>query len=274
MFEAIIRFRQKLEAGKLCLGPAITMADPLITEALADSVDFVWLDLEHTPMSPEAVKGHMLAARSKGIPAIVRVPGSGTPFIKPFLDAGAEGIVVPQVRSVEEVRQIVDDCRYPPLGRRGYGPRVPGNYGRDGGSEYAIRANQHLFVAVQIETVEAVEAIDGIVAVPGLDSVVLGPWDLTASLGVLGQLDHPKVVAAIETVIASGRAAGLHIGSGMGADPNYAALMARRGVQWIQAGGDYSYLVKYADQFSDAVRQQLAQVGDKSANAPDQPRPR
>src|SRR5258707_7093646 len=104
MFESIIRFRQKLQAGQLCLGPAITMADPLITEALADSVDFVWLDLEHAPMGAEAVKGHLLAARSKAIPAIVRVPGSGTPFIKPILDAGAEGVVVPQIRSVAEVR--------------------------------------------------------------------------------------------------------------------------------------------------------------------------
>ena len=99
---------------------------------------------------------------------------SGTPFIKPVLDAGASGIVVPQVRSVEEVQQVVADCRYPPLGQRGFGPLIPTNYGRDGGDvEYAERANAGIYVSVMIETAEALDALDQIVAVPGLDGVVI-----------------------------------------------------------------------------------------------------
>jgi 2-keto-3-deoxy-L-rhamnonate aldolase RhmA len=165
--------------------------------------------------------------------------------------------VVPQVRSAEEVRSVVSDCRYPPLGRRGYGPRVPSNYGRDGGDEYVERANRGIFVAVQIETAEALEALDDILAVPGLDSIVLGPWDLSGALGVLGNVEHPRVVAAIETIISKARAAGLAVGSGMGPDPDYAYVMAQRGVQWIQIGGDYGYLVRHMDQITTSVRGRL-----------------
>lgn len=253
----ILHFRERLQAGEVCIGASITLTDPHVTAALADSVDFFWIDLEHTMMSPEALNGHLLAARSKNVPALVRVTGSGTPFIKPVLDAGADGIIVPQVRTVEEVRQIVRDCRYPPLGQRGYGPRVTANYGRDGGADYITRANCAVFVSVQIETAEALAALDEILAVPGLDSLVLGPWDLSGALGRLGEVEHPTVVAAIETVIAKTRAAGLFVGSGMGTDAAYAATMARRGVQWLQVGGDFGYLVMAMDQITASIRSQL-----------------
>jgi 2-keto-3-deoxy-L-rhamnonate aldolase RhmA len=190
---AIARFRQRLAAGQLCIGASISLTDPHASAALGPSVDFLWIDLEHSLMSPEAMSAHLLAARAQQTPALVRVTGSSTPFIKPVLDAGAEGIIVPQVRSVAEVRQVVADCRYPPLGQRGFGPRVPSNYGREEGQSYIERANREIFVAVQIETAEALAALDEILAVPGLDSLVLGPWDLSGALGRLGDVEHPEV---------------------------------------------------------------------------------
>lgn len=253
----IVRFRQQLAAGRVCLGASISFSDPLVTDALGDSVDFFWIDLEHCTMSPGALNGHFLAARGRNVPALVRVTGSSTPFIKPVLDAGADGIIVPQVRSVEEVKQVVSDCRYPPVGRRGYGPRVPSNYGRDGGSDYIQRANANVFVSVQIENTEALAAIDEIVRIPGLDSVVIGPWDLSASMGMLGDVQHPRVVAAIETIIARARAANLFVGAGMGPDADYAAVMAKRGVQWLQVGGDYSYMIGLMDHITASVHRQL-----------------
>lgn len=255
--EGIAQFRQKLKSGHICIGAAVTFNDPLITEVLADSVDFIWIELEHNVMSAEALNGHFLAARGKNVPALVRVPGSSTPFIKPLLDSGADGIVVPQVRSAEEVRQVVADCRYPPLGHRGFGPRVPSNYGRDGGREYIERANENIFVAVQIENVEAFEALDDILAIRGLDSIVIGAWDLSGSFGMLGDVDHPKIVNAIETIISKTRTAGLFVGAGMGADAEYAYKMAKRGVQWLQVGGDFSYLIQYFDQITSTVRNRL-----------------
>jgi 2-dehydro-3-deoxyglucarate aldolase/4-hydroxy-2-oxoheptanedioate aldolase len=261
-------FRARLQAGQFGLCAAVTFADPLVTEAMADAVDLIWIDQEHSPVSPEILQAHLLAARSRGKPTIVRVTAGETAFIKPVLDAGADGIIVPQVRTAAEVQRAVDDCRYPPQGKRGYGPRVPSNYGRSGGPDYVQAANDTIFAAVMIETREAVEAIDEICAIPGLDSIVLGPYDLSGSLGLLGQVEHPTVVAALEHVIARAKAAGKFVGSGMGADAEYCVRMARRGVQWVQAGGDYGYLVSFLDNLSRTVR---AQVGGAAAGPAAQP---
>ena len=252
--EAIDAFRERLRSGHICLGAGITFADPLVSDALCGSVDFLWIDLEHSPMSPEALSGHLLAARGRNVPALVRVGGAITPLIKGALDAGAGGIIVPQVRGVQEVRQAVNDCRYPPLGQRGYGPRVPTGYFRDGGGEFAERANRSVFAAVMIETVEALAALDDILAVPGLDSVVIGPSDLSFSMGVRGDVEHPRVVAAIEDIVARARAAGKFVGAGMGPDADYAHTMARRGVQWLQVGSDCTYLYRQMDAIAAAFR--------------------
>jgi 2-keto-3-deoxy-L-rhamnonate aldolase RhmA len=253
----IARFRNKLDAGQVCIGAGITFTDPLVTDALAGSVDLFWIDTEHSALSAETVGRHLLAARGRGVAALVRVPIGAVEFAKPVLDVGADGIIAPQVRSADEVRRLVDACRYPPLGRRGWGPRVPGNYGRDSGSDYAARANREVFVVAQIETADAVADLDAIVAIPGLDSLVLGPWDLSGSLGHLGDVEHPTVVAAIETVIRKARAAGLYIGSGMGTDPAYAAKMARRGIQWLQVGEDHGFLVRAMDGLRSDIRNLL-----------------
>src|SRR5262249_37433228 len=136
--------------------------------------------------------------------------------------------------------------------------RVPSNFDRDGGASYIERANQSVFVVAQIENREALEAIDDIVAIPGLDSVALGPMDLSASLGLMGQIEHPDVLAAIDHVIEAARKAGLWVGCGMGPNPDFAVKMARRGVHWLQVGGDYSYMIKSADQITSSIRSKLA----------------
>jgi 2-keto-3-deoxy-L-rhamnonate aldolase RhmA len=250
----IKRFREAMRAGRLQVGTGIGFSDPRVSDALAGSLDFLWIDLEHSPLSPEALAGHLLAAHSREKPAIVRVPAVGTAFVKPVLDVGADGIVVPQVRTVEEVRQTVADCRYPPAGTREFSPRVPSNDNRVSTSESFAAANRDVFVAVMIETAEALAAIDEIVRVPGLDSVVIGPWDLSGSLGMLGDVEHLLVVEAIGRVIAAARKAGIFVGSGMGVSADYALTMAARGCQWLQVGGDHGYLVWAADQLMAAIR--------------------
>ena len=110
-----------------------------MTEALCDSVDFVWIDLEHNPMSVESMMGHLIAARAGRSPALVRIPCGDVGWIKRVLDSGAEGIILPQASSAKQVRAFVSACRYPPMGTRGYGPRRPSNYGRDGGIDYMQR---------------------------------------------------------------------------------------------------------------------------------------
>jgi 2-keto-3-deoxy-L-rhamnonate aldolase RhmA len=251
-------FRQRLDSGKLCLGPSITLSDPVVTEALAPSVDFFWIDLEHNPLSLESVTAHLIAARAGGAPALVRVPSSDVAWIKRLLDVGAEGIIVPQVRSAAEVRGIVSACRYPPMGARGFGPRRSCNYGRDDLQTYLAEANRRVFVAVQIETAEAYAELDAILDVPGYDSIVIGPNDLSGSLGLMGQLDHPKVVEAVGSIASRSRAAGRYVGIGMAPDVEHALRAARQGVQWVQIGGDCGFMIESADRLYGRVRDRVS----------------
>ena len=255
--KAVEEFRSTLQKGEVCLGASIGFADPYISYALADYFDFLWLELEHCAMSADAVNGHFLAGYSKNVPVFVRLPGSGTYIIKPVLDSGASGIIIPQVRNAEEVKQVVDDCRYYPVGRRGFGPRIPSNFDRNNGKEYVDWANRNVFVAVMIENMDAVDCIDEILRVPGLDSIVIGPMDLSASMGLLGEINHPKVAETIDRVIGKARDAGVFVGAGVGPDADAAIKMIQRGVQWIQVGNDHHYIIKYAEGMTSEIKRRL-----------------
>ena len=259
MFEPVIEFRRRLQEGQFLIGPGIYFTDPQSTEALAHSADFLWYDLEHQPMSLDVLRGHLMVARHMNTPAFVRVPGPhpGPAVLKPILDIGAHGIIVPQVRSAEEVRQIVSDCRYPPMGQRGIWPMIPTNYGRDDLPEFMKESNRQLWVCVMIETIEAVEAIDEIVAIEGLDSIVIGPMDLSASCGVLGRIDDPKVVASMEKAIAAARAVGKPVGCGLDTSVERIVQFAGRGIQWFQTGGDCPYVVEFQDDLFAKLRDKL-----------------
>jgi 2-keto-3-deoxy-L-rhamnonate aldolase RhmA len=255
----IHKFRQKLKAGQICLGPGVSFSDPAVTEALSDSVDFLWLDLEHTPISLESLQAHLIAARAGGAPVLVRVPSGEVAWVKRVLDIGAEGVILPRSDSLAEVEQFVAACRYPPIGRRGFGPRRATNYGRQNLADYLEAANRDVFVAIQIETAAALEAVDAIVNVPGIDSLVIGPADLAGALvGVPGQVQHPTVMDAIATICASARAAGLPVGIGMGPDVEYAIRVAKLGVQWIQCGGDCGFMIRAADAVYQSIRGRLS----------------
>ncbi len=254
MINHIGAFRAKLQAGQLCLGTGITLCDPAVVEALSPSVDFFWIDMEHNPIGIETLLGHLIAARAGGAPALVRVPGSESSFLKRVLDTGAEGIIVPQVRSADEVRQIVQTCRYQPLGNRGFGPRRPSDYGRRPLARILDEAQNDLFVSVQIENTDAINEIDEIATIEGIDSLVVGPFDLSASMGVIGELEHPEVMAKIETVIQKAHEAGLYVGVGDEALAESAVRWANIGADWIQCGGDFSYMIKMADQLFANIR--------------------
>jgi len=249
------KFRKKMDAGQLCLGPGITFADPVVTESIGPYTDFVWIDLEHNPTSLQTMVGHLIAARAAGTTGIVRVPSGELGWIKRVLDSGAEGVILPQSRGYDEAAAFVSACRYPPLGTRGFGPRRPTDYGRIPVDEYLRIANRDLFVVVQIETAGALEDIEKISRIPGLDSLVIGPWDLSGSIGIMGQLDHPKLKEAIARIIKVGREAGLYIGMGMGANVDYAVGAAQAGVHWCQVGNDFEYLNRFAKELYAKVRE-------------------
>jgi 2-keto-3-deoxy-L-rhamnonate aldolase RhmA len=254
MISHIHKFREKLAAGTLCLGTGVTFSDPAVSEALADSVDFLWIDLEHNPMSLESMQAHLIAARAGGAPALVRVPTTDVAWVKRVLDTGAEGLIFPQVKSAAEVQAAVSACRYPTLGTRGFGPRRPSNYGRLSGDELVEHSNRGVFTVAQIETVDALRDLDQILAVRTLDSLVIGPYDLSGSMGRLGQVTHPEVTDALRLIISKAKAARIPVGLGCGNDVSFARAAVQMGVNWLQCGSDFSYLVSEADRLFAAVR--------------------
>jgi len=253
----IQKFRKQLAAKELSLGAGITLNDPVVVEALSEVVDFVWIDTEHTPMGIETLLGQLIAARAGGVPALVRIPGSDLNVLKRILDTGAEGIIVPQVRTAEEVQAIVNACRYTPMGNRGWGPRRPSNYGRLSQAEIVQGSNEELFVAVQIENKDGLKNIDDILKVKHLDSLVVGPYDLSASLGVPGQIEHPTVREAIEVIIEKAHAAGLPVGFGDEADAQSTLSWAKMGADWVQCGCDFAYMLNNVSGIISQVRKNL-----------------
>lgn len=254
MFRDIEIFRRKLAEGRRCIGPSISFSDPTVTESLADAADFVWIDLEHTAIDLQTLQGHLIAARAGNVPALVRIPRSDVTWIKRVLDMGAEGIICPQVDSAVEAERFIGDCHYPPNGTRGYGPRRPSNYGRFVDKEDRDRIEKKLFVVVQIERCNAVEDLKEIVALPGLSSIVIGPYDLSGSYGKLGQLNDPNFKTLLKRIIEQAREAGIPVGMAMGQDVTFAREAFDLGVSWVQFGADFTYLHSYAEQLFRQIR--------------------
>eukprot|EP00746_Dinoflagellata_sp_MGD_P145119 gnl/MRDRNA2_/MRDRNA2_77770_c0_seq1.p1 gnl/MRDRNA2_/MRDRNA2_77770_c0~~gnl/MRDRNA2_/MRDRNA2_77770_c0_seq1.p1 ORF type:complete len:351 (-),score=67.61 gnl/MRDRNA2_/MRDRNA2_77770_c0_seq1:324-1376(-) len=272
-FEGVRHFRSKLEAGETMVGVGIQFTDPVSADAMADCVDFLWFDMEHTAMSPTELKVHMLVAHGKGCPCMVRVPGPNRVdgvalpwgiFIKHALDANADMIAVPQVRTAEEVRSIVADCRYPRGGSRpapfneaqpstkelphrfsrGFGPTIPMNYGRIPQAEYLEKADKSIFVCTMIETVEAIDNVDEIASVPGLDCLILGANDLSAALGVPYLNEHPLTAAATDKIMAAAKKHGKYVMFST-RYPDVAKRMAEKGAQILHIGHDVLAAVSY-----------------------------
>jgi 2-dehydro-3-deoxyglucarate aldolase/4-hydroxy-2-oxoheptanedioate aldolase len=247
-------FLKKVWAGETCFGTCITFSDPAITEALACVLDFVWIETEHNPLSLEAVQHHIMATKGTGATPIVRVAWNDPVLIKPVLDIGAAGVIVPMIKNPEEARKAVAACLYPPQGIRGYGPRRPGNYGRTGGPDYCRTANESMIVILQLEHAEAVATVDEIVKVPGISAIVLGPNDLSCSMGYPGEPRHPEVVRAMEKIINAGNAAGIPVGMGTGCDYDDLIVWMQKGVKWLSLGADFIFLTRGADQLTEKLR--------------------
>ncbi|HEY1600115.1 MAG TPA: aldolase/citrate lyase family protein [Pirellulales bacterium] len=245
-------FRRKLRNNDLCLGTCVTFSDPTVTEALSTVLDFVWIDAEHGPLSVAAVQGHIMATRGTHTTPLVRVAWNDPVLIKPILDAGAAGIIIPLIRTADEARRAVAACRYPPEGIRGYGPRRPSVYGTAGGPDYCRRANESVIIIVQIEHIDAVHNIDEILRVEGLTTIVIGSQDLAASLGHRAEPRHPETLQAIETVIRQARAVGIPVGMALGDTPDIYRQWHSQGVAWFAIGADFLLLQRAA---ADAVNQ-------------------
>jgi 2-keto-3-deoxy-L-rhamnonate aldolase RhmA len=247
-------FRQRMQQGQVCLGTCITFTDPTVTEALCNILDFVWIDMEHNPLTLDTVQGHILATKGTETTPLVRVPWNDPVLIKPVLDIGAAGVIVPLIRTADEARRAVAACLYPPAGVRGFGPRRPSRYGQLAGPEFCRTANENVIVIVQIEHAEALANIDQIASVAGLTGIVIGPNDLAGSMGHIGNPRHPEVLKAIATIVDRGRRANVFVGLALGDDPQELIPWVDKGVQWFALGADFTLLLKAATQAAGPLR--------------------
>ena len=230
------RVRRILREGGLALGTHVGgIPDPQIVELIGlAGFDAAFIDMEHTSFDLHDVQSMVMAAEQVGITPIVRTPGFDPAFILRLLDMGVQGIQVPHVDSAETARAAVKAVRYPPLGDRGMaaGSRAT-EYGRIPLVEHMVQSNREIILACMIEDMAAVERIDEIAAVDGVDLLAVGPWDLSRSLGVSGQPDHPRLVAAIDRIreaVKRGAGARLAIPLDHAALPRNAAQLRELGV--------------------------------------------
>ena len=212
--------KQALKEGKAVYGTMmIEFRSSAAAQILAVSgFDYFFIDMEHGTFSYETMSDMIRAGRLAGIVPIVRVTDCQYHLMSRPLDAGAMGLMIPRVESREQVEQIIQWTKYPPWGIRGCGASTGhSDYEATKVAEFIKQANDEIIIIPQIESEKAIENIEEIVSVKGVDAAVFGPNDLSISLGVPGEVEHPKMIKAFERVIAAcnkaGIASGLHVGS-------------------------------------------------------------
>ena len=240
------------------LGTWIVTPHPSIVELMANHrFDWLCIDLEHSPVSRQELQIALAIIQGKGKKAFVRVPLNSHLEIKYPLDAGADGIIIPMVNSAAEAREAVQHCLYPPKGKRGVGLSRAQGYGF--GFEGHLKKNlKDLTIIVQIEHINAVNEIEAILDVEGVAGVFLGPFDLSGSLGIPGQFDHPSMVAAIKKVadatLKTKKFLGAHV---IAPDHRTVKSYAEKGYNFIAFSLDTLFL-------GQKIRDELAALGRPS----------
>ena len=246
--------KDKLRKCQRVFGGWTCFSHPSPAEIFAKmGTDFVGIDMEHTPIDEEHALRIIALSQGAGGLCLPRVSGHDPQMIKRLLDSGADGIIVPLVNTREQAEQIFSWCAYPPVGKRSFGVARGQGYGLDY-DIYTSQWNDAFSLVVQIETREAVANIEDILSVDGIDAVMVGPYDISGSLGIPGQLDHPKVQEARQKVIRacqkSGRSCGTQI-----VDPNMANVQSAldEGFNFIILGSDLFALWKWAEGMRDLM---------------------
>jgi len=249
------QFLHTLASGRVCLGNYVSLADASISELIAEAgYDFTWIDLEHTALSLQAVLGHIMAVRGTRTAPLVRVPWNDPILLKPVLEMVPAAVIVPMVCSPAEAACAVAACKYPPAGTRGFGPSRGLRFGAMPMSEYLTTANSETLVIVQIEHASALSHLESIIETPGVDGICVGPYDLSGSMGKLGQVDHPEIRDAVLRVLRTTRKSGKLAGLAADFDPSTFRLWVDAGAQWISIGTDWDQLFAQSRSVLNAAR--------------------
>jgi 4-hydroxy-2-oxoheptanedioate aldolase len=249
--------RERWQNGKGIINAWLAIPSGFSAEVMAQAGwDSVTVDLQHGVQDYQSMLACFQGIELQGVPPLVRVPWNETGIIGKVLDAGAQGVICPMINTRAEAEAFVSACRYPPLGTRSFGPIRAGIYGR-AGPEFTDRANAEILVMPMIETREAVNNLDAILDVKGVDAVYVGPNDLALSLGLAPRTDtdEPELLAIFERIIAAtakrGQVAGIHCASGP-----YAARRLKMGFRFTTITSDSGLLLTAARAVIATAREQ------------------
>ena len=240
--------KKKLAQRELVFGAWVSFSHPSISEIFArHGFDFLAIDMEHTTISLEQAQRIIAASQSFGVPCLPRPVSHSNDWIKPLLDSGADGIVAPMVNSKHQSESILDLLKFSPEGKRSFGVNRAHGYGSNFAG-YVANWNASSVYIAQIETKESVANIADILSSPNLDGVMIGPYDMSGSLGVPGETTHPLVQEAEKTVIAACKSAGKSCGTQLAdfSDDNIKNAIAK-GYTFIIASSDLFVLNSWAE---------------------------
>lgn len=250
--------KQALQNGKATMGTFLGLGSPHVTELLAHAgFDWLVLETEHSAVDAPQVETMLMAMSGTDTTPIVRVTRDDPIEIQRALDIGGMGVLVPMLRTANEVARVVEATRYPPVGKRGFGPLRASRYAHDY-DDYLARANDHIIVAMILETKDAVENLDEIAAVPGLDVIFLGLYDLCLSYGRNPiEMPHPESDAAIERALEVGKKYDVAIGTGAGTPKEVQKRLAE-GFSFVSYSTDYFMLKNTAGEGIQAFKTSAA----------------
>lgn len=247
------QFKRALAEGRQQIGFWCSLSASYAAEAVAASgFDWLLFDTEHSPGDVLTVLGQLQAVARYDVSAVVRPASNDTVLIKRFLDIGAQSLLIPYVQSAEEARQAVAATRYPPDGLRGVSALTrASHFGRV--PDYGRVAAKEICLLLQVETADALARLEEIASVPGVDGIFIGPADLAASMGHIGEPGHPAVVAAIEDALKRLRALGKPAGI-LTLDTSFAARCIEWGTIFTAVGMDVGLLAREADRLARQFR--------------------
>jgi len=238
-----MNLKQKLKNNELTLGSWIMMNTPMSVEVMSlAGFDWLVVDIEHTAIDLETTQSLITTIQAKGIKALVRVSKNEEVVIKKVLDMGADGIIVPMVSSKEDAKQAVDYAKYPPFGKRGVGLYRAQKFGT-AFEEYKKWVDEELVIIAQIEHIDAVNNIDEILQVEGIDGTIIGPYDLSGSMGYPGEFEREDVKEAVQKVLDKCKEhnmpSGFHV---VDTDPKKLQLKIDAGCTFLAYGIDYFFM--------------------------------
>jgi 2-keto-3-deoxy-L-rhamnonate aldolase RhmA len=247
--------KKKLQARELVFGSWVSFSHPSITEIFtAQEFDFHAIDMEHTTISLEQAQRIIAASQSSGVPCLPRPVSHSNDYIKPLLDSGADGIIAPLIHDSDLSQGIIDLVKFPPLGKRSFGVNRAHGYGSTFDAYLANWNTSSIYIA-QIESITAVDNIETILINPDLDGVMVGPYDMSGSLGVPGQIQHPKMLEAEAKVIAACKKANKSCGTQI-ADFTVSNIQVAldKGYTFIIASSDLFVLNSWAEKAGSLMK--------------------